>query len=93
MSSSHVSRNARIQWEPIPGAARYVYKIAAQRITHLTLEDLQVHEPFVLASIESDGAWYCAVAGVDEAGNIGEAGLREIHCDTYAAMPVVMSPV
>ncbi len=87
----YATRDVKIQWEPVPGAAGYVYKFSPQRVTHLTLDDAQTNDPSVFTTVEADGVWYCAVAGVDEAGNIGEVSLRGVRCDTVVPVPTVTS--
>lgn len=85
------SRDLRIAWTPQPGAVKYVVKISPQRITHLTQKDTTVHEAEFFAALEADGVWWCAVAGVDEAGNVGEASTRAVRTDTSVALPAVAS--
>lgn len=85
------SRRAEVIWPPIPGATRYVFKFSPRRITGLTEKDPVTEGAAASTVLDADGVWYCAVAGVDEAGNIGEFAARELKCDTEAAMPRVVS--
>ncbi len=86
------TRDLRIAWTALPGAVKYVVKIAPQRITHLTASDTQVRETEFFATLEGDGVWWCAVAGVDEAGNVGDASTRAVRADTAVGHPTVSSP-
>ncbi|MEK7765218.1 MAG: hypothetical protein AAB368_03170, partial [bacterium] len=86
------SREIRVAWEPVPGAARYVARLAAQRITQLGPADTALAGPAFAGVLEGDGVWWLAVAGVDEAGNVGDAALRALRCDTAAGVPSVTSP-
>ena len=98
-SSSHpeearwqASREFDAAWEFLPGAAKYLVKFSPQRITGLTGADLAVNECAFHASAEGDGVFWFAVAGVDEAGNVGDVAVRPVQVDTGAAVPRAASP-
>ncbi len=86
------SREARVAWAPLSGASRYVVKLGRDRITSLSLKDEQTDQTSYSGELEGDGVWWFAVAGVDEADNVGEVSVRALRCDTVAAVPVVSSP-
>lgn len=81
------TRDVEVRWSALAGSSRYVVRMSPQRVTNLTLKDHVVTEPVFHARAESDGAYFVAVAGVDEAGNVGDPAVRMVRCDTTVGPP------
>ena len=83
------SRSVKLAWTPIPGASRYLVRFAGARVTQLSADDQQTREAGYTQLVPTDGAWWFAVAAVDEAGNVGDLASRPVRIDSTALVPVV----
>jgi len=81
------SRQVRLAWEAVPGASRYLVRFARTRVSQLSADDQQVKELKFTGSVPADGAWWFAVAAVDDAGNVGDLTVRSVRVDTSAQVP------